>query len=64
MEHALQEVVVRWQALDGPAMGIGTPHGHRCPRLDGRVHVAEVPLVGGKLAVGVHEPLATEKYEL
>ena len=47
VEHALQEVVVRRQALDGPALGVDPPDGHGRPGLDRRVDVAEVPFVGG-----------------
>ena len=36
----------------------------RGPRVDGRVHVAEGPLVGRQLAVGVHVPLAAHQQEL
>ena len=39
-------------------------HPQRRPRLDRRVDVGEVPLVGGQLAVGVHVPLAAEQDEL
>ena len=39
-------------------------HAQRGPRVDGRVHVAEGPLVGRQLAVGVHVPLAAHQQEL
>ena len=34
------------------------------PRVDGRIHVAEIPLVGGDRAARVHVPLAEEEQEL
>ena len=39
-------------------------HAPRRPRVDGRVHVAERPFIGGQLAVRVHEPFAREQIEL
>ena len=60
VEDALQECAV---ALAAPAtLEVIDPE--RRPGVDGRVHVAEVPLVGGELAVGVHVPLAPEQDEL
>ena len=43
---------------------VNLEHAPRCPRVDGRVHVAERPLVGGELAVRMHIPLAGELREL
>ena len=43
---------------------VDAEHRERRPRLDGRVHVAEVPLVGGQLAVRVHVPLAAHEQQL
>ncbi|MCX5737398.1 MAG: hypothetical protein NTZ61_02685, partial [Proteobacteria bacterium] len=34
------------------------------PSMDGRVHIAERPLVGGNLAVRVHVPLAAQQQQL
>ena len=56
VEHALEEVDVAG-AVDGE-------HLQRRPRLDGRVDVAEVPLVGGQRAVRVLEPLAAQQQQL
>ena len=56
VEGARQEVEV------GPA--VDPEHRKRRPRLDRRVHVAEVPLVGGQLAVRVHVPLAAHQEQL
>src|SRR5579885_1806968 len=49
VEDALEEVEV------GGAADLEDPQGG--PGVDRRVDVAEVPLVGGELAVGVHVPL-------
>ena len=43
---------------------VDAEHRERRPRLDRRVHVAEVPLVGGQLAVRVHVPLAAHEQQL
>ena len=39
-------------------------HAQGCPRVHGRVHVAEAPLVSRQLPVRVHEPLTAEKQQL
>ena len=56
VEDALEEDEVGG-AVDGE-------HPQGGPGVDGRVHVAEGPLVGGQLAVGVHVPLAAQQQEL
>ena len=45
-------------------LAVNLKHAPRRPRVDGRVYVAELPLVGGELAVRVHVPLAGELREL
>ena len=47
-----------------PFFAIHLKNAPRCPRVDGRVHVAERPFVGGELAIRVHEPFAREQIKL
>ena len=56
VQDPLQEVEVR---VAGDLV-----HAHRRPGVDGRVDVAEVPLVCRQLAVGVRVPLAAEQDQL
>ncbi|MNK95739.1 hypothetical protein D3C87_1159880 [compost metagenome] len=37
---------------------------HRCPGMHGRIHIAEVPFIGGKLAIGVQVVIAQHQIEL
>ena len=60
MEDAFQKGAIRLAGLrrvdlvDAPGR----------PGVDRRVDIAECPLVGGKLAVGVHVPLARQQFKL
>ena len=66
MEDAFQKfqiafvVFVRFAAM----FAIHLEDTPRRPRVHGRIHVAERPLVSGQLAVRVHEPFAREQVEL
>ena len=60
VKHALEEVAVRAAGIPP----IDLVHAQRRPRVDGRVHVAELPLVGRELAVRVHVPFTREEREL
>ena len=66
MEDAFKEseiavvMGIRFAAL----LAVHLEHAPRRPRVDGRVHVAEGPLVSGELAVRVHIPFAREQHEL
>src|SRR5262249_42410160 len=40
---------------------VNTPGG---PRMNRRIHIAESPLVGRKLSIGMHVPLAEHQYQL
>ena len=60
MEHALEERAVARSRLR--LLDLVDAQGR--PGVDGRVHVAEVPLVRRDLAVGVHVPLAQHQHEL
>ena len=60
VEAALEEIAVRFAAADAVHV-VNAPHG---PRVDGRVHVAELPLVGGNLAIRMLELLEEEEQEL
>ena len=61
LEHALEERHVAHAAV---ALGLDAVQPQRRPRVHGRVHVVERPLVRGKLAARVHVPLARELHEL
>ena len=61
VEDALQEVAV---ALPAPALLVDLVDPPGGPGMDGRVHVAELPLVGRHLAVRVHVPFARQQDEL
>ena len=63
-KHAFEELPVArvGRAALGLALdGVDAP---RRPGMDGRVHVAERPFVGGELTVRVHVPFAGEQHEL
>ena len=66
VEDALEEIEV-------PVAGIGVCILARAihledapgrPSVDGRIHIAESPLVGGKLAIGMHIPFPRHEQEL
>ncbi len=60
VEHALEEPPVA--ASGQPA--IDAEDTQRRPGMDRRVHVAEIPLVGGQLPVRVQIPLAQQQHQL
>ncbi len=60
MEDALEELGV----LLAGARAVDLVDPPRCPRVHGRVHVVERPLVRGQLSVRVHVPLAAEEEQL
>ena len=45
-------------------LAIDLKHAPGRPRVHGRIHIAERPLIGGNLAVRVHVPFAREQHEL
>ena len=71
VEHQLVEDAFEEREVAG-VVGIGVTalfaihlgNAPRRPRVNGRVHVAKRPFVGGQLAVRVHIPLAGEESEL
>ena len=56
VEDALEKLVV--------TSAVDAEDGQRAPGMHRRVDVAERPLIGGQLAVGMHVPLTAEKDEL
>ena len=60
MENAFQKSVIgfaRHAAVDAK-------HAQSGPRMNGRIHIAERPLIRGQLPVGVHVPLAAQQNQL
>ena len=61
VEDALEKLEI---ALVAALLSVDLKDAPRGPGVHRRVHVAERPLVGGKLPVRVHVPLAREQHEL
>ena len=61
VEHALEKCQI---ALPAMLLAVYLKHAPGRPGVHRRVHIAERPLVGGNLAVGVHVPFARQQHQL
>ena len=63
-QQLLKDAGEEFPVLHATALGVYLIHAPRGPRMDGRVHVGEVELVGRHLAVGVEIPFAQQQGDL